>query len=167
MAPRLDLPLIPSTKAPRRARHAISELLDRSGRPDLCPDTALLVTELVTNAVTHAGGPIGVSAGWVDDALRVEVHDFEPSPPVLRHPSILEESGRGLCLVAELHRAHPGKPRSFSRAPSLNRAHGIEHRSGQDTGVMRCHREPGQDGSAEVRQGCRRAGDRCPVHTID
>jgi len=102
MAHRLDLPLIPSTKAPRRARHAISELLDRSGRPDLCPDAALLVTELVTNAVTHAGGPIGVSAGWVDDALRVEVHDFEPAPPVLRHPSMLEESGRGLCLVADL-----------------------------------------------------------------
>jgi anti-sigma regulatory factor (Ser/Thr protein kinase) len=102
MAPRLDLPLIPSTKAPRRARHAISELLDRSGRPDLCPDAALLVTELVTNAVTHAGGPIGVSAGWVHDALRVEVHDFEPSPPVLRHPSILDETGRGLCPVADL-----------------------------------------------------------------
>jgi len=115
MAPRLDLPLIPSTKAPRRARHAISELLDRSGRPDLCPDTALLVTELVTNAVTHAGGPIGVSAGWVDDALRVEVHDFEPSTPVLRHPSILEESGRGLCLVADLADRWGVRPESHGK----------------------------------------------------
>lgn len=102
MAPRLDLPLIPSIRAPGRARHAISEMVNSSGRPDLCPDAALLVTELVTNAVTHAGGPIGVSAGWVDDTLRVEVHDFDTAPPVLRHPSILEESGRRLCLVADL-----------------------------------------------------------------
>jgi anti-sigma regulatory factor (Ser/Thr protein kinase) len=102
MARRLDLPLLPSTKAPRRARLAITELLDRTGQPDLCPDAALLITELVTNAITHAGGPIGVSAAWLDGTLRVEVHDFESAPPVVRHPSILEESGRGLCLVADI-----------------------------------------------------------------
>jgi anti-sigma regulatory factor (Ser/Thr protein kinase) len=103
MAQRLNLALAPSSDAPRRARQAIRELLARSGRTDLHADAALLVTELVTNAVLHARGPITVSAAYVDSILRVEVHDTDTHPiPVLRKPSASTQTGRGLHLVALL-----------------------------------------------------------------
>jgi anti-sigma regulatory factor (Ser/Thr protein kinase) len=79
------------------------DLLDRSGRADLCADAALAVSELVSNAVVHAGGPVTVSAAYVDSTLRVEVHDTEPTlPPSARKPPASEKTGRGLNLVTLL-----------------------------------------------------------------
>ena len=104
MAQRLDLPLVPSRSAPRQARRAITELVVRTGRADLAATAALLVSELVTNAITHASGPIGVTAACLDGTLRVEVRDGEPAPPILRHSSAIDEAGRGLAVVA--HIAH-------------------------------------------------------------
>jgi anti-sigma regulatory factor (Ser/Thr protein kinase) len=98
----LNLPLTPTTSAPRHARQAITELLAKTGRADLTADAALLVTELVTNAVVHAGGPIVVTAAYLESTLRVEVHDPEPAKPILQQPSALDEAGRGLRLVALL-----------------------------------------------------------------
>lgn len=103
MAQRLNLALTSSTNAPRQARQAIIELLARSGRTDLGADAALLVSELVTNAVVHAGGPITVSAAYLHSTLRVEVHDTDQPPlPRLRKPSASDKTGRGLYLVALL-----------------------------------------------------------------
>ena len=99
----LNLALVASSDAPRQARQAIRELLARSGRNDLGADAAVLVSELVTNAVLHAGGPITVSAAYVDSILRVEVHDTDSHPlPTLRKPSASDKTGRGLHLVALL-----------------------------------------------------------------
>jgi anti-sigma regulatory factor (Ser/Thr protein kinase) len=66
---------------------------------------ALLVSELVTNAVTHDRTATG--SAWValeitgdHDQLHVEVHDASPAQPVLREaPSLDAEHGRGLLLV--------------------------------------------------------------------
>jgi anti-sigma regulatory factor (Ser/Thr protein kinase) len=100
VAQRLNLDLASSTRAPRQARRAIIELLTRSGRTDRAGDAALLVSELVTNAVRHAGGPISVSATYLDATLRVEVHDTDQHPlPNLRKPSASDKTGRGLHLV--------------------------------------------------------------------
>lgn len=100
MAQRLNLDLASSTSAPRQARQAVIELLTRSGRTDLAADAALLVSELVSNAVMHAGGPISVSVAYLDATLRVEVHDTDESPlPKLRKPSASDKTGRGLHLV--------------------------------------------------------------------
>lgn len=67
---------------------------------DRAADAALLVSELVTNAVMHAGGPISVSATYLDATLRVEVHDTDQHPlPNLRRPSASDKAGRGLHLV--------------------------------------------------------------------
>jgi anti-sigma regulatory factor (Ser/Thr protein kinase) len=98
----LNLPLTPTTSAPQHARRAISDLLARTGRADLAADAALLVTELVTNAVVHTGGPVVVTAAYHKNTLRVEVHDSEPALPVIRQRSTLRQSGRGLRLVAHL-----------------------------------------------------------------
>lgn len=103
MTERLKIALASSLSAPRHARQAIVELLARSGRADLGADAALVVSELVTNAVVHAGGPITLSASYLDSTLHVEVHDTERAPlPSVREPPASEKTGRGLNLVALL-----------------------------------------------------------------
>jgi anti-sigma regulatory factor (Ser/Thr protein kinase) len=99
MSQRLRRRLRPSTDAPRQARRAIGELLERVCRTDLTPDAVLLASELVTNAVQHAGGPILLTATYLDATLRVEVHDTRPEPPSLRPLTATDETGRGLHLV--------------------------------------------------------------------
>jgi anti-sigma regulatory factor (Ser/Thr protein kinase) len=65
----------------------------------------LAVSELVTNAVVHAGSSLTVRlrvGGWV----RLEVSDADPrpvDPPPMAEPD--RESGRGLRLVANVSRA--------------------------------------------------------------
>ena len=99
MARQLRLRLRSSTDAPRQARRAIGELLTRFRRDDLTPDAVLLASELVTNAVEHAGGPIVITATYLDNTLRVEVHDTRPELPSLRPLTATDETGRGLHLV--------------------------------------------------------------------
>ncbi|MGP4002588.1 ATP-binding protein [Streptomyces sp. 8N706] len=70
-------------------------------------DTAcLLLSELMTNAHTHArvprGREIGVRFARYDGLLRVEVADASVQRPTPRTPSADEEHGRGLALVAAL-----------------------------------------------------------------
>ncbi|MGP3982593.1 ATP-binding protein [Streptomyces sp. KR80] len=69
-------------------------------------DTAvLLVSELVTNALRHARGPIGLRMQRTrNDALLVEVSDPLPDPPLAREASPEDEGGRGLQLVADTSR---------------------------------------------------------------
>ncbi|MEV5435555.1 ATP-binding protein [Streptomyces sp. NPDC052682] len=65
--------------------------------------TALLVSELVTNALRHATGPIGVRLvrpSAPHGVLLVEVSDTLPDPPRERLARPEDESGRGLQLVA-------------------------------------------------------------------
>lgn len=103
VAQRLNLALAASSSAPKQARHAIVDLLATSGRTDLSADATLLVSELVTNAVVHAGGPITISAAYIDSTLRVEVRDTDPPPlPDLPTPSVSDRAGRGLHLVGLL-----------------------------------------------------------------
>ncbi|MGP4086701.1 ATP-binding protein [Streptomyces sp. KR55] len=72
-------------------------------QPDSAADVLLVVSELVTNAVTHALPPAVLRLSWTHRrrSLRIEVADGGPSP---RHrdrrdrPS--DESGRGMTIVA-------------------------------------------------------------------
>ncbi|WP_199829649.1 ATP-binding protein [Streptomyces sp. MMG1121] len=64
---------------------------------------ALLVSELVTNSLRHATGPIGVRLvrpAKLDGTLLVEVSDPLPDPPRERVARPEDENGRGLQLVA-------------------------------------------------------------------
>ena len=64
----------------------------------------LLTSELVTNAILYGRAPLELRAQADGAALRVEVHDLDPtSPPVLRHDvDLVEIGGRGLQLVDTL-----------------------------------------------------------------
>ncbi|MFH8732238.1 MULTISPECIES: ATP-binding protein [unclassified Streptomyces] len=89
--------------AVRSARAAVRGQLGVWDLDSLGDVTELLVSELVTNALRHASGPIGVRllrSAEPADTLRVEVSDRLPDPPLERVAGPDEESGRGLQLVA-------------------------------------------------------------------
>jgi anti-sigma regulatory factor (Ser/Thr protein kinase) len=86
------------------ARHAFDGVGAELGDP-LHMTVVLLVSELVTNSVTHskvAGGVIELLATISPELVRVEVSDDGEGfdlPPVAHHDDV---SGRGLHLVQEL-----------------------------------------------------------------
>jgi len=85
------------------ARRLVADYLREHGDDD--GDVAVLLTsELVTNAILHGRAPLELRASAVGSALRVEIHDQDPTrPPVLRHDADLTEvGGRGLQLVDTL-----------------------------------------------------------------
>ncbi|MFD8639024.1 ATP-binding protein [Streptomyces zaomyceticus] len=96
--------------AVRTARHAVRETLRAWELDSTLGDvTVLLVSELVTNSLRYASGPIGVRLvrprpDGADPAhppaLLVEVSDPLPDPPTERAPGPEDEGGRGLGLVA-------------------------------------------------------------------
>ncbi|MEU4149873.1 ATP-binding protein [Streptomyces sp. NPDC026659] len=89
--------------AVRAARAAVRGQLRHWDLESLAELTALLVSELVTNSLRHATGPIGlclVRPSGLDGSLLVEVSDPLPDPPRERIARPEDESGRGLQLVA-------------------------------------------------------------------
>ena len=70
----------------------------------------LLVSELVTNAVVHAGSDAEVVVRLTATTLHIEVLDNSPALPVVRQPAPGDTSGRGLALVEELASAWGARP---------------------------------------------------------
>ncbi|GAA2147310.1 hypothetical protein GCM10009760_38060 [Kitasatospora kazusensis] len=98
------LPYTPS--APRAARQLLRDLLaDLDGGERYAETGELLLSELVTNAVTHAksrGHLLWVRLELYAGSLRIEVHDAGEGRPVVRSVGGDDERGRGLLLVREL-----------------------------------------------------------------
>ncbi|MFJ2906224.1 ATP-binding protein [Streptomyces sp. NPDC087212] len=67
----------------------------------IADDAALVVSELVTNAIVHSGGQrVTVALSLRDGFLRIDVHDGVPNSHALpRAPCDADEHGRGLVLV--------------------------------------------------------------------
>ena len=69
----------------------------------LCDDAQLIATELVTNAVEHAGTRCEVTLRADGDELWIEVRDFYPNPPPWPPPvDLRRRRGRGLHVVSAL-----------------------------------------------------------------
>jgi anti-sigma regulatory factor (Ser/Thr protein kinase) len=85
------------------ARRYVTELLGQAPSP-LCQTAELLVSELTTNVVRHAGAPQFVVAVEFTpgERLWVGVTDTGPGSPVPQTPAVTAEHGRGLQLVATL-----------------------------------------------------------------
>lgn len=97
---RADFPADPASAA--KARRFVDATL-RTWSCDTLVDVArLLVTELVANAVLHAGTGVAVVIRRVGDRLRIEVHDGSARLPVPKHYSSLSGTGRGLLLVERM-----------------------------------------------------------------
>lgn len=70
----------------------------------------LLTSEVVTNALGHAGDACAVCVRWTGTRVRVEVTDHSPALPQPADVGPDEESGRGLMLVAALAAAWGAEP---------------------------------------------------------
>jgi len=80
----------------------VRECLNVAGLDDLADDAALLMSELVTNAVIHAGSEVRIRGQVVDGVLRVEVTDASRHHPALRSYAETAGTGRGLALLVAL-----------------------------------------------------------------
>ncbi|MFF4220489.1 ATP-binding protein [Streptomyces nondiastaticus] len=87
--------------AVRTARTLVRDTLHDWGMDGVTDVTVLLVSELVTNSLRYASGPIGVRMySHAGPTLLVEVSDPLPDPPRERAADPDDEGGRGLQLVA-------------------------------------------------------------------
>lgn len=90
-------------QSPGIARRSISEFLGRNNLLALVDDAELLVSELVTNAVKHSSGDIGLSVSCDDDYLHIEVRDKSRiGIPEVHVVGPTDETGRGLALVEHI-----------------------------------------------------------------
>jgi len=101
---RLELQLPHTTESVRRARRTIAAFLDLSDVPrPVVDDLLLLVSELVTNAVIHAGSPAVVRLDADVERIKVAVSDLDPATqPSVTDPEPTASSGRGVLLVDRL-----------------------------------------------------------------
>ncbi|MFE9168871.1 SpoIIE family protein phosphatase [Streptomyces kebangsaanensis] len=87
-----------------RARAAVREQLHAWGLARLADPAALMVSELVTNAVRHSHGrPVELRLVR-GDTLLCEVEDDDHDLPTLLNAGPADESGRGLRVVSTLAR---------------------------------------------------------------
>jgi anti-sigma regulatory factor (Ser/Thr protein kinase) len=97
--------LPPEPSSVREARALVDRRLTRWGLDHLAHGTALIVSELVTNAVRYGGsGPVQLRL-LRGESLVCEVTDHSNSSPRIRRAGASEEGGRGLFLVARYSHA--------------------------------------------------------------
>jgi anti-sigma regulatory factor (Ser/Thr protein kinase) len=88
-----------------RARRKLAEALDGWGLKDIAATATLVLSELVTNAVTHSharGHLVQTRFIRTDRGVRLEVHDASRALPVKQRATDDAEEGRGLALVEAL-----------------------------------------------------------------
>ena len=89
--------------APSLARQVVRAVLGRWGMWAVVEDAVLIASELVANAVVHAGGARRLTLGSeVGECLRIEVSDGDDRPPVRANSSEDALSGRGLNIIFAL-----------------------------------------------------------------
>ncbi|MFJ9419911.1 SpoIIE family protein phosphatase [Streptomyces sp. NPDC101227] len=94
-----DVPADPSAVAQVRAA-AVRKLVEWD-LADEAFTAELILSELVTNAIRYASGPIHVRL-IRDRALICEVSDHSSTSPHLKQAATTDEGGRGLFLIAQL-----------------------------------------------------------------
>ncbi|MET7353697.1 ATP-binding protein [Streptomyces mirabilis] len=109
----------PLARSVTLARRRAARLVTEWGHPALAGDVALVVSELMTNALLHGSlrdRLIRVRIAATDSVLRVEVSD--PRGERLPCPRAVEgtdQFGRGLLLVGALAQRWGSEPRSVGK----------------------------------------------------
>jgi anti-sigma regulatory factor (Ser/Thr protein kinase) len=97
--------LAQDVQAVGKARELIRKALAEWGLESVQDVTELVISELVTNAVRHARGPIRLCLTCDRGRLLGAVCDGDPHPPAVGANQVDDEGGRGLALVeAVTHR---------------------------------------------------------------
>jgi anti-sigma regulatory factor (Ser/Thr protein kinase) len=103
-------------QGPGQARAVICEACRRWGLPQLEVPAALVVSELVTNAIMHANGRVLLEAAVRGVFVHIRVHDASDREPVLGPPldqaDVRHDRGRGLRLIERYCSAWGFLPRS-------------------------------------------------------
>ena len=95
--------LLPAEPASaRRGRVLAAEALRRQRQEQLVDEVSLLVSEVVTNSLLHAGSDIDLRVIVDERFVRVEVHDESLVIPAARRAAGDEMTGRGLGMVEVL-----------------------------------------------------------------
>ena len=95
----IELPATPRT--PERARTFVADTLHGTPYDTIGDDVALVVSELITNAVMHTRAAVVLTLQAGDGRVRVEVHD-QLGGAFARLGGARAEGGRGLDIVATL-----------------------------------------------------------------
>ena len=91
----------PELEDVRTARRFVSSTLDEWGIPGR-DDVALVTSELVTNALTHASHPVALAIQRDEHCLRLEVSNGSAIIPVIRELDPARPGGRGMAIVQSL-----------------------------------------------------------------
>ncbi|MGW9031407.1 SpoIIE family protein phosphatase [Streptomyces sp. NPDC055722] len=110
----------------KAARGFVDDRLCSWGLAEVSDDLQLIVSEIVTNALIHAGSDVDVRLRAYPDHLRLEVRDCDSNPPV-PSPLVLSEEeneqaehGRGLLIVEALAGAWNSSPNGRGKTVSLD-----------------------------------------------
>jgi hypothetical protein len=90
---------------PGRARRLVVAALEQGGHDEnLIGDAALVLSELASNAVLHAGSAFSVAVREQDATLRIAVEDSARLPPGLCNGGLIPHPAHGLGVVQALSR---------------------------------------------------------------
>jgi anti-sigma regulatory factor (Ser/Thr protein kinase) len=93
------IPLESTPASVRHARQATTRWLHHVGRSAAEYRATVVVSELVTNAIVHARGPVALHLWNQRDRVKVGVSDGSTELACNRSPDAAASSGRGLHLV--------------------------------------------------------------------
>lgn len=97
--------LAPTADAPAQARDFFAASCRGWATPQYLEAGTLAISELVTNAVLHAGTEIRVELILTGAGLTVAVHDGGDGEPLIVPPDRRLLGGRGLAMVAKISAA--------------------------------------------------------------
>jgi anti-sigma regulatory factor (Ser/Thr protein kinase) len=96
-------------ESPGRARHLVVKTLRQWGHDDdmLVENAALVMSELATNAVIHAGSRFSVAVRAKDSTLRIAVQDGRPLAATVSgqgrsQGGLIPRIGHGLSLIEKI-----------------------------------------------------------------
>jgi anti-sigma regulatory factor (Ser/Thr protein kinase) len=112
-----SISVAPVAGSVRTARSFVRLFLDDPVPPSTAEAAVLLTSELVTNAVLHAGphapgAEIALRVSSTSESVRVEVTDHSATMPTVGDGALDKLCGRGMLLVIRLASAWGVEPRA-------------------------------------------------------
>ncbi|MFI5998733.1 SpoIIE family protein phosphatase [Streptomyces sp. NPDC051362] len=110
----------------KTARTFVRDRLGSWGLQDMSDALELMVSEIVTNALVHAGSDVDVRLRAFEDQVRLEVRDSDSNPPVPSPLALAEEEnaeaehGRGMLIVEALAEDWNSSPNGRGKTVALS-----------------------------------------------